>query len=75
MEDMLMICAVAAGDCLQKPASKIIYVDLWADDVTIEEPVMQVPLPYRRWWEVPANYSDIWDVEREHPLQLEFQLL
>jgi len=53
-----------------RPASVAVFVDLWGDDPA----PMQVPLPYMVWEEVPENYSDLWDAEREGPVQLRMRL-
>ncbi len=37
-------------------------------------PIVQVPLPYMHIWDVPANYAQMMDLEREGALQLEMRL-
>lgn len=49
------------------PASVAVYVNL--------DEVVQVPLPYMHAWQVPANYKELMDVEREGALQLEMRLV
>ena len=51
------------------PASVCVKVDL--ED---RNEVVQVPLPYMHAWQVPANYKEFMDVEREGALQLEMRL-
>lgn len=62
-----------------RPASVCVRVDL--DAVPLPPPphmlgaCVQVPLPYMWEWEIPANYKDLADVEREGALQLEMRLV
>jgi len=49
------------------PASVAVYVNL--------DEVCQVPLPYMSIHQVPANYADMIDVEREGALQLIMRLV
>ena len=49
------------------PASVCVKVNL--------DEVVQVPLPYMWSWEVPANYAELVDVEREGALQLIMRLV
>ena len=52
-----------------RPASVAVKVDL-------DGPApVQVPLPYMHAWQVPANYKELMDVEREGALQLEMRLV
>lgn len=60
----------AECECAPRPASVCVKVDL--EDRN--EPVVQVPLPYMWSWEVPANYAELMDMEREGALQLEMRL-
>ncbi len=50
-----------------RPASVAVKVDLG-------DPIVQVPLPYMWEWEVPENYSELTDSEREGPIQLRMRL-
>ena len=56
-------------ECAPRPASICVKVDL--ED---RNEVVQVPLPYMSIHEVPANYAELMDVEREGALQLAFRL-
>lgn len=56
-------------ECAPRPASVCVMVDL--ED---RNEVVQVPLPYMHIWDVPANYADMMDVEREGALQLVMRL-
>jgi len=57
-------------ECAPRPASVCVVVDL--EDRN--EPIVQVPLPYFWAHEVPANYKELMDMEREGALQLEMRL-
>ena len=59
-----------------RPASIAVFVDLWGDVPLPPAPTcpVQVPLPYFWEWEVPENYGELFDVEREGPIQLRMRL-
>lgn len=56
-----------------QPASIAVFVDLSSPAPELRCPV-QVPLPYRWEWEVPENYSELTDSEREGAVQLRMRL-
>jgi hypothetical protein len=64
-------CDIECEHSLPRPASVGVRVDL--EDRN--EPIVQVPLPYMTIYQVPANYKELMDAEREGALQLIMRLV
>jgi hypothetical protein len=64
-------CDVECEHSFPRPASVCVVVDL--EDRN--EPIVQVPLPYMTIYQVPANYKELMDAEREGALQLIMRLV
>jgi hypothetical protein len=106
MENMLMICSLAANDyavwtcnhcesinfgnvktCIVCDMTKWSSCDVECEctprwpaasvcvkvDLEDRNEVCQVPLPYMTFNEVPGNYAELMDMEREGALQLTFR--